>query len=93
LQVETLQDLLAIPPGREGRKYLHDDISVVVIRLPPAEAVAAGQAIPMSAEKRPSKWDVVRKAIGEYQKINDSKRYIMKKWGNVLDEVLRDMKN
>mmetsp|Transcript_20937 Transcript_20937/g.54072 ORF Transcript_20937/g.54072 Transcript_20937/m.54072 type:complete len:424 (+) Transcript_20937:19-1290(+) len=66
LQVETLQDLLAIPPGREGRKYLHDDISVVVIRLPPAEAVAAGQAIPMSAEKRPSKWDVVRKAIGEY---------------------------
>ena len=33
LGVKNRQDLLKIPPGRDGRKYLHDDITVSVVVL------------------------------------------------------------
>ena len=39
LGVKTRQDLLKIPPGKDGRKYLHDDITVSVVTFGTAGTV------------------------------------------------------
>merc|ERR1719198_1303904 len=31
IAIKTREDLMKIPPGRDGRKYLHDDITVIII--------------------------------------------------------------
>ena len=48
--VKTRADLLKIPPGREGRKYLHDDITVSVRWTRPA---ALSSGLPCSPSSPP----------------------------------------
>jgi hypothetical protein len=67
LGVKNRHDLLKIPPGRDGRKYLHDDITVVVVilgtdgsRYPSGISKATNAADPPRARAR---WGEIKKSV------------------------------
>jgi len=92
LGVKTRSDLLKIPPGRDGRKYLHDDITVVVIvlrtdgtRLPSevggANEPAAGT--PKMAAK--ARWGAIKKSVDLIQMMKGKGN--ANKWGSLIDDL------
>lgn len=103
LGVKTRFDLLKIPPGRDGRKYLHDDITVSVVilgtdgsRYPttasaPADAtapVASGGAA--TAVKAKNRWGEIKKSV-ELIKMMRGKQQSCK-WHSLIDE-LKELKD
>ena len=68
LGVKNRHDLLKIPPGRDGRKYLHDDITVVVVMLGtdgsryPSVVSQAGLSEGLQPKAR-ARWGEIKKSV------------------------------
>lgn len=77
LNLQDVEHLISIPPGGEGRRGLHDDITVSILIFEQGSLV--------EAPKR-SKWGVVRKSIFGLKKNLSQNRLL--KWYSAIDELL-----
>jgi len=77
LQLQDVEHLISIPPGGEGRRGLHDDITVGVLVFDQETLV----------QLRPkSRWNVVRKSVFGLKKNLSQNRLL--KWYSAIDELM-----
>ena len=77
LQLKDVQHLTSIPPGGNGRRGLHDDITVTVLVFDQSSL----------AQVRPaSKWGIVRNSVYGLKKNLSQNRLL--KWYSAIDELM-----
>lgn len=82
LGLQDVEHLISIPPGGEGRRGLHDDITVAVLVFDQSSLV----------QVRPkSKWGIVRKSIYGLKKNMSQNRLL--KWYSAIDEMLEQKRS
>jgi len=89
LNVRTRHDLLKIPPGRDGRKYLHDDITVSVIVFSSASqdiADAAGAVAGGAKKSAKGRWGDIKRSV-DLIKAMKGKNAASMKWGSLIDNL------
>jgi len=96
LGVKHRADLLKIPPGRDGRKYLHDDITVSVVifgtdgsRFPTTATVNAGSMSSVGGTALKSKargrWGEIKKSVDLIKMMNGKRNH--SKWHSLIDDL------
>jgi hypothetical protein len=81
LGLKDVEHLTSIPPGGNGRRGLHDDITVTVLVFDQSSLVQVRPA---------SKWGIVRKSIFGLKKNLSQNRLL--KWYSAIDELLEEKK-
>lgn len=94
LGVKTRADLLKIPPGREGRKYLHDDITVSVIILKTDKTRLPGSAggEPEAETPKPkakARWGEIKRSV-DMIRLMKGKGLGSTKWHSLMDDLKPD---
>mmetsp|Transcript_8780 Transcript_8780/g.23732 ORF Transcript_8780/g.23732 Transcript_8780/m.23732 type:complete len:508 (-) Transcript_8780:121-1644(-) len=87
LEIKTVADLTSIAPGYNGRRFLHDDVTIVVLYIfPKTGMVESSEATTITPKEG---WQVVKKAVNFSKMINVEKlRWRLSKWASVLDDVI-----
>lgn len=87
LGIRNSDDLRAIPPGSEGRKYLHDDITVINIVINWGDSAVAERKV--ATEKARKNWDTVRRAVDFSEKVR-GRGLKIRKWHSLVDDVTHE---
>jgi len=80
LNIRTRRDLLKIPPGKQGRKYLHDDMTVCVMRFDTPRSDSVETAA------QPSHWKDIKRSVDIIRQMQ-TRDHTAQRWHSLVDHV------